>query len=381
MKNVCILSNHYFPIRSSCSTLIHDLIKSLLKKKIKVTLITLSGYSKKIKKFQFKNFTYISIKSKYIRSSNNYLKAIDEVYSILKLRLYFKKHFKENFDDVLVYSPTNFWALFLPIFKKKKISIILRDLTPKWLLDHKIISKLSLSFIILKFFEIYLYKQSKNVFVQTPKDLNYIQFYSRKYNFNTSVVYNWINLDNSIDEKFIRKNNARLRFIFTGVIGIAQNYKVLVDIVNFFKKKNIKSTFVFIGGGSKKESLKNNLKHHNNVLFLNEMKLNKMESLIQKFDICLCTLDDRYDSDNFPGKILRYMKFNKTILAHTPNNTFLKQLIEKNNLGFYSSNQYELYENLDKIINNLKIVQKLGSNGYQILKKKFSTKNIINSIH
>lgn len=381
MKNVCILSNHFFPIRSSCSTLIHDLIKSLLKKKIKVTLISLSGFSKKIKTFQFKNFTYICVKSNYIRSSNNYLKAIDEIYCILKLRSYFKSHFEENFDDVIVYSPTIFWSLFLPIFKKKKISIILRDLTPKWLLDHKIISRLSFSFLILKFFEIYLYKQSTNVFVQTPKDLNYIKNYSKKYNFNTSVIYNWINLDNSFDKKYKRINNTRLRFIFTGVIGMAQNYKILVEIVNFFKRKNIKSTFFFVGMGSKKESLKNDLKQHNNVLFLDEMKLCKMESLVEKFDICLCTLDGKYDSDNFPGKILRYMKFNKTILIHAPNNNFLKQLIEENKLGLYSSNRDELYNNLNKIIKNREIVEQLGSTGYQILKKKYSTKKIISVIN
>ena len=86
MRNVCILSNHYFPIKSSCSTLIRDLIKSLLKKKIKVTLITLSGYSKKIKKIKSNNFTYVGIKTNYIRSSNNYLKALNEIFSILKLR-------------------------------------------------------------------------------------------------------------------------------------------------------------------------------------------------------------------------------------------------------------------------------------------------------
>ena len=378
MKNVCILSNHYFPIKSSCSSLIRDLIKSLLKRKIKVTLITLSGYSKKIKKIKFHNFTYVGIKTNYIRSPNNYLKAINEIFSILKLRFYFKNNVKEFYDDVIVYSPTIFWSLTLPVIKKKNVSIILRDLTPKWLLDHKIIKKFSLNFIILKLFELYLYKQSNNVYVQTPKDLNYIKSYSIKYNFKTSVLYNWIELEKSVNKIYSRPINSRLRFIFTGVIGIAQDYKILSNIIEFFISKNIKSTFIFIGEGSKKKSLKKLVSSYKFVFFLNEMKINKLENWIKKSDICLCTLDKKYDSDNFPGKILRYMKFNKTILVHAPNNDFLKDLIENNNLGLYSSNKSELYCNLEKLINDKKIIEKLGSSGYQVLEKNFSTKNIIN---
>ena len=69
------------------------------------------------------------------------------------------------------------------------------------------------------------------------------------------------------------------------------------------------------------------------------MHLSKLNLIIQKCDVCLSTLSKDFKSDNFPGKILRYMINNKPILVHSPKNEFLQNLIEKNSLGLYSSEE------------------------------------------
>ena len=58
------------------------------------------------------------------------------------------------------------------------------------------------------------------------------------------------------------------------------------------------------------------------------MHLSKLNLIIQKCDVCLSTLSKDFKSDNFPGKILRYMINNKPILVHSKNE-FLQNLIEK----------------------------------------------------
>ena len=97
-----------------------------------------------------------------------------------------------------------------------------------------------------------------------------------------------------------------------------------------------------------------------------------LDQISHKCDICVSTLNKNFYSENFPGRVLRYMKNNKPILAHSSNNNFLSNLIKKYDLGFYSSEEKELYANLDLIFSNPKLLEKKGSKGNEVIKKFFS---------
>ena len=53
MYNLCILTSHFYPIKSSCSDLFRDLIKTLLKEDFNITIITISGTKTKIKSSKY----------------------------------------------------------------------------------------------------------------------------------------------------------------------------------------------------------------------------------------------------------------------------------------------------------------------------------------
>ena len=373
MYNLCILTSHFYPVKSSCSTLFRDLIKSLLKKNFKITIMTISGFKEEIKVIKTKKINYIGIQNKHLKSSQNYLRALGDIIAILKLKkFYSNQKEKSEFDQVIVYSPSIFWGLLLTKLKKKKVSLKLGDLYPKWLVDHKIINKYSLNYLFLKFFELFLYWQANTIFVQTEKDIDYLKKYKKKLNFEIQTIYNWINLDRVRFSKFKRNNNKYIRFIFIGVIGIAQDYHLIFKIIKYCRDNNFNVTFFFIGSGNKKNELMDQTKNFKNVFFAPEVNISKLDQIIQKCDVCLSTLSQNFYSDNFPGRILRYMLNNKPIIVHSPNNTFLKKLILSNNLGLYSTSEQELFLNIQTVFSDFKNFKKLGCSGFEILKNQYS---------
>jgi len=375
MYHLCILTSHFYPVKSSCSSLFKDLIKSLLKHDFKITIMTISGTKNKIKIINTKKLTYVGINNENLKSSKNYKRAIGDIVSIFKLMNFYSKKNFSVFDQVLIYTPSIFWGILLLKLKKKIVSIKLGDLYPKWIVDHNIIGKLSLSHFFLKFFELFLYYQADNIFVQTKKDVNYLSNYSKIFRFNTKVIYNWIDTNNLPNLKIIKKKNKYLRFLFLGVVGVAQDHNLLFKIIKYCNDNNYKSTFYFIGSGSQKEDLIRLTSTYKNVFFFSEKSIFQMHTIVKKCDICLSTLSKNFYSENFPGKILSYMVNNKPILVHSPNNNFLRDLIDNHSLGFYSSEEKDLFLNIDLIFKNLHSLKNKGQNGLKVVEKYFSCEN------
>ena len=372
MYNLCILTSHFYPVTSSCSSLFKDLIKSLLNKNFRITIISISGVNKKVRQITTKKLTYIMVKNPYLQSNQNYLRAIGDIVAITKLTNFYDKKKFGTFDQVLVYTPSIFWSIILFKIKKKIVNIKLGDLYPKWLVDHKIISKFSLNFLFLKFFELLIYYHADNIFVQTKKDILYLKKYKKLFNFNIDVIYNWISTKNFKKNTIINNKKKYIRFLFLGVVGIAQDYKLLSRMIQYCNNRNYLCTFYFIGSGTKKKDLEKLTSHFRNVFFFPEMQLSKIDKLIKKSDVCISTLSKNFYSENFPGRILRYMINNKPILAHSPNNNFLKNLIEDNSLGLYSSDEDKFYRNIDFISSNFSTFQTKGSNGLEVIRSNFS---------
>ena len=372
MYNLCILTSHFYPVKSSCSSLFRDLIKSLLNENFKITVISIAGTREKIRTINTNKLTYISIKNSHLKSENNYLRAMGEIAAILKIRSFYNKKDFPNFDQVIVYSPSIFWSILLLKLKKKIVSIKLGDLYPKWLVDHKIINKFSLNYFFLKFFEMLLYLQADNIYVQTKKDIKYLIKYKKILNFNEAVIYNWIDTKSLTDKENNKKKRKYVRFIFLGVIGVAQDHKLLNRMIQFCNEQKFQASFFFIGSGTEKEKLINLTNRYNNVFFYSEMNIHKIDKFIKKCDVCISTLSKNFYSENFPGKILRYMVNNKPMLVHSPNNFFLKSLIENHSLGLFSSDEDQFFKNISLIFSDFSSFQKKGKNGISVAKNNFS---------
>jgi hypothetical protein len=118
----------------------------------------------------------------------------------------------------------------------------------------------------LKFFELLLYSQTNKIYAQTKKDLKYLSGYKKLFNFNCEIIYNWIDTNFLVKKNNIKKRKY-IRFLFLGVVGIAQDYKLLFKIIEYCHNSSFKCTFFFIGSGTRKAELMSLTRQYKNVFF------------------------------------------------------------------------------------------------------------------
>ena len=98
MYNLCILTSHFYPVKSSCSSLFKDLIKSLLHENYKITVLSISGTKNEVRQIKTKKLSYISVKNPYLQSNKNYFRAIGDIVAITKLTNYYKPNFESGIN-------------------------------------------------------------------------------------------------------------------------------------------------------------------------------------------------------------------------------------------------------------------------------------------
>lgn len=90
--------------------------------------------------------------------------------------------------------------------------------------------------------------------------------------------------------------------MFLGVIGLAQDYKLLNKMIEYCNNKKSKCFFYFIGSGTKKNDLMKLTSHFKNVFFFPEMQISKINKVIKKCDVCISTLSKKFLFRKFSRK-------------------------------------------------------------------------------
>ena len=120
---------------------------------------------------------------------------------------------------------------------------------------------------------------------------------------------------------------------------MAQGFEIVLNLAKEVQKNN-DIGFLFIGRGSEFESMKNIAKKRGiiNVLFHEEIDNSKIMNLYKQCSCGLVILDRRHRTHNIPGKFLSYLHAGLPIFAIVNKDNDLISMINKNNLGFASSN-------------------------------------------
>lgn len=341
--NLIILSDSFPPKKNSASIQIYDLCEEFIRNNHKVTIILPSILiKKKVESFFYKGIKVINFKTKNFPKKNLIFRGLSElnmfIFFILNFREIVKFHLDDSYDGIIWYSPTIFFGPIVKIIKSKykcPSYLILRDIFPQWMLDLKLINK-GLSYYILKFFELYQYKQADVIGVQSKGNLQY--FDKIKNNNSIVVLNNWLS-----EGKKIKKNlKDKITYIHAGNLGTAQNPYLFLDM---FRKlpKNVKSSIkiIFIGKGDVFEKLSSSnlwLKEEN-IKFLEEVSPKELDLILENCNGGLVFLDRAHKTHNIPGKFVLYIRSGLPIFAHLNFNNDLADLIEKHNLGSISSSE------------------------------------------
>lgn len=296
---------------------------------------------------------------------------------------------RKNFDIILVFAPSPITVCIPAIIIKKikgiPICLWVQDLWPD---SVAAAGNLKSNFIpnLIEPLVKFIYKHSDKILISSKGYKNSIV---KKGISASKIIFlpNWaenvfrIIKSSNISFSFIPSNSFKI--MFAGNIGIAQDFKAILESARMLKDKNVH--WLILGNGSQKNWVKNKLKDYNlNHCFhlLGSYPTEKMPMYYSYADAMLFALKDKYIfSLTLPSKVQSYLACGKPILAMI--NGEASDLINNNNSGLVCSagDSYGLSKNILKMAkmtrNELDLI---GNNSLKCYKKNFDRKMLIDKI-
>jgi len=242
----------------------------------------------------------------------------------------------------------SFVVLFLRLFKRFRVIFQVQDLYPdimkflSWKYKLVYYAVYPFSWILYQKVDLYL-TISDRIKDQLIKN----------YNINAAhitVVENWTDIDNTA----LTQVQASNRIIYIGNIGKAHDYTYFLD---YILKKNCPWDIVIKTDNSSKINVFNSNELNGNGLKTHELpgfiewnhkrySKDELSEYLRGFDYSIVFLGKDFDRILFPCKIYSSLSMLMPVIFFGPEDSFVNQWLEKNNLGFHYS---KIEENYDKI--------------------------------
>ena len=293
----------------------------------------------------------------------------------------------KKYDVVIVSSPPLFVGIIGLIIKKiKKIPLIfeIRDLWPESAIEMNVVKNEKI-INLAYWLERKIYKNSILLNVLTPAFKRHlinnkniqkdnIIYIPNAANFNIMKQYlnfnpNEFRIERGWDGKFV--------IIYVGAHGEANHLEQLIDAALLLKNTNVH--FVLIGDGMKKNSLIKYSAELNlsNVEFINPVSKNDIMKYILSSDAGTSVLqkNDVFKTV-YSNKTFDYMVCKKPMLIAIDGVS--RDLVESSESGFYvkPEDPSDFSKNAMKLIDDKKLCNEMGINGYNYAKKFFDRKKL-----
>ena len=390
--DILIITENFHPESNAPSKRLYDHALEWINLGHQITVLTgvpnapkgkvFEGYKNKI--YQSENIDGIHVKRVWTFIAKNegvFLRSLDFIsfmISSLICGLFIKKH-----DYIVVSSPQ-----FLPVISGFILSKIkftpfileIRDLWPESIVELGSIRKESLIIKILNKIARYIYEKSDLIVVVT----NSFKEYLLKINIDENkivVIQNGFNFDKTLSPnkttQMIRKeyNIDKNKFIvsYIGTIGMSHGLEIIIQAAELLNDV----LFLVIGEGSEKESLKKikEQKKIKNVLFIDTINWQEIVNINQIVDANLIHLRNlALFKTVIPSKIFESMALKKPILAGVIGESI--EIIIKSNSGLkiIPENPNSLVENILHLRSNPEMSERMGNNGFNLVKKKYNRK-------
>ena len=261
-----------------------------------------------------------------------------------------KKYFnEEKFDLILFQSPpltmqsTVRWAM-----KKyhAKSYLMMKDIFPQNGLDIGLYTKANPMYLYFKIQEKKLYKTASKIGCMSQGNIDYLFEHNNFLEKNKLGLFPNTAIIKNANQSKQEKKHIREKYglkegdvvaIFGGNFGKPQGLDFMLEVINKYQK-NKQLKFVLIGKGTEKQKIYEIIKKKNikNVLTFDYIPREEYEKLTRASDIGLIFLDHRFTIPNYPSKTLSYFESSLPIMAATDASTDYKDMIIKENCGFWS---------------------------------------------
>ncbi|WP_052256891.1 glycosyltransferase family 4 protein [Salinicoccus sp. YB14-2] len=291
-----------------------------------------------------------------------------------KVWLYVKRY-QADYDVVYVTSPNIFlpWATFFSQKKHAGVKRVLevRDLWPD---SVKEIEKLKINwfFPVLKRMEKQIYKLADKIIVNNEEFKDHILKITPK----KKILY----LPNSLQRSEIdfKEANGSFKVIYTGNIGLAQNYEQIKEVADDLEKSKIK--FNIIGYGAYAHELRDIIEEQDMkyVTFYDEKSREECLDLTRDHNVALSLLKE---SEVFlrvlPGKVVDAIGSGVPVVSNLSG--YSADLINHSNVGFSKpkATTAHIIKMIKEIKDNPDLEKEMRSNARQLTEDLFIWENNI----
>ena len=381
MKSITIISDSYYPDKTSCAKLLKDLTEELVKKNIQVTILTTGKKNQFIKQ---KKINILKNKIPFIHSQNFMVKFIGEIIMPYIFVKNYLKNINYSSDLLICYSPSIF---FKPIIERVKLYpnskklLLIRDIFPDWLIDARILSENSFRYKLLKLIQRRFYRMFDILCRQSHYDEKYIKKIQPGKKILT--IKNWIKFNKKKTKTFKYKKVKKI--IFGGNIGIGQDLIFIIHLIKVLNNNFKNFKFYIVGSGRGMIEINKLLKENKLKNFYIYKKLIQRNYIkfLNSFDLGIVSLNKNIKYSNFPGKLLTYLECNLPVLAYCSKKIELFTFIKNKKIGYAidTYDKHKIIYALKKILFNKHFEKKnYYAVSQSVLRNDFSVKRVAQTI-
>lgn len=263
---------------------------------------------------------------------------------------------------------------FLPLFTKKKYSILIYDLYPDSLFSQNFINKNSIIGKIWKKNNIKVFSKAQCVYtISEDMKKNVAQYVDNE---KIVVINNWAHNEHLIPIKkenniFLKEHNLQDKFIvlYSGNMGMSHDIDIMVDVA--YKLRYLKDIcYIFIGEGAKKTTINSKIKKYdlNNCLVLPYQTMEILPHSMGCADIAVVTTDLKQTGLSVPSKTYSYLSVGASLLCIADTNSELGKLVINNKIGmcFLSDEIDKIADFVVNLYNNQDVLNMFKSNSRQL---------------
>ena len=394
-KNIWIINEYAGSQYHGMSFRHYYLAKEFINLNYNTTIITAS-YSHFLKKFpNMKNRTYKLenidgidyLWIKVLKYSNSFDKKRIIKWFEFMIKLFFISTKIKNKPDYIICSPTAPFSI-LPSYylsKKFKAKLIfeVRDIWPLTLIELGKFSKNHPFIVFMGWFEKFALKKSDILISNLQNYKKHIK--NLDINKNNYWISNGIFLDemNNIEllSKDIEQQIPKNKFIigYTGTIGRANAIDYLLGAAKLMHNKNI--IFLIVGDGKEKSKLVKQYKNSKNIIFINPIKKQQIQSILKFFDICYIGLqkENLFKYGVSPNKLFDYMYSAKPIIYAIDSGKSNIVKLANCGISIEAENTNKIKETIYELYSMSKEEKKiLGDNGKKYVLEHFTYTKLAN---
>lgn len=384
---ILIVHRYYWPDKSPCSRIMHEISKNLAKNMHEVDVLSSQpSYFPNQNSSKIPSFEVIdNVNIQRVILLNETYRPIWRLINAIHLGIWtILKSIVKKYDIIIATTVppvlNGFFSALASNLTKAKFIYFCMDLNPEVGKVSKDFKNPLLYRLLLKIDD-WSSLNASLVLVHSQDMLKTLKKRpnGKKYNIKLMNNFSPQTLEkNKNNINFFTKSKKKLNIIYTGNIGRFQGLENIIDAMNLLvHRKDIE--LIIIGNGVEKKKLIEKSKKKNlNIKFYDYQSLKFVKNMIINADICLVSLIPKIYKYSYPSKIMTYLEQGRPIICNIEKESAIVKNMKLQGYGFHAkyNNKQSMANMLIRLADNNKWKKKMRKAAVLAFSKNFSP-NII----